>query len=73
MNTPSPYIQEFPNQPRKSKSRFFLGVEDEQFIGEVHNLTSEQKDILTEIINMFFKNHDGSLIIKSSIIKDKLK
>lgn len=68
MTTPSPYNQEF---PQKEMCRFFLGVDTEDAIGEVVNLTDKQSEKLNELIDSFKPSPKDRPFINSITIKKK--
>lgn len=71
MNILSPYNQEFPEKRKQVLTRFFIGIEDDKFIGEVTNLSNEQITLLENILNKFKLGMNNVPEIISKIIKNK--
>jgi len=71
MNIPSPYSSELPERRNRVLTRFFIGIEDDKFIGEVVNLTDEQIKLLETILNKFKVGINNVPEINSKVIKNK--
>ena len=71
MNILSPYSSELPERRNSILTRFFIGIEDDKFIGEVVNLSDEQLKFFEDILRKFKIGINNVPEINSIIIKQK--